>query len=86
MDKTFTLAWGEMEHAEVDDIPCSVATLTLIDDRTGEDIDSADLVVVDDAPDAADLLTSENVYTEKEDGLLRRHGIERASVTVTNPW
>lgn len=93
-DARFILAWGELHPAQLADTTgdatetgtCSVATLTLIDTTTDEEIDSRDLVVRDDDPEAEAKLNSEPAYQEVEGLLLTLHNLTRAQVEITTAW
>lgn len=87
---THTLSWSdfvtttmsEVVGEDGDDRTCEVAVVTLIEDSDIE-LGSETLIVVDG--DGQDM-ESEDIYTEVEDRLLRRFGVERSLTEVVTPW
>lgn len=67
---------------EEDDRTCGVAVVTLIEDGDIK-LGSSTLIVVDG--DGQDM-ESESIYTDVEDGLLRRFGVDRSLSEVVTPW
>lgn len=67
---------------EEDDRTCEVAVVTLMSED-GSEMGSATLTVVDG--DGQDM-ESEGIYTDVEDGLLRRFGVDRSLSEVVTPW
>lgn len=93
-DKPFALVWGELHSALVSDVTgdatetgtCMVATCTLINAGTDEELGSRDLVVRDDDPSAMDTLNDSPAYEYIEDLLLTIHNLNRADVEITTSW
>lgn len=86
---THILSWSDFVTTtmsevggEEDDRTCEVAVVTLMSED-GSEMGSATLTVVDG--DGQDM-ESEGIYTDVEDGLLRRFGVDRSLSEVVTPW